>query len=296
MSTEIAADELVARVQELQEELDLIADPRDRGRAEAFVSAVVDLYGEGLRRVVGALEQEQGEGAAALRERLTEDGVVASLLLIHDLYPVPLEQRVAEALDSVRPYLESHGGDMELLGIEDGVARLKLAGSCKTCPASSATLELAVKQALDEAAPDLTGLVVEGIESPAASQSEPSGTELPVLQVEQGTVGPVASWHQLDGIGTVEEGRLRHEEIDGIPLMVARIDGTLLAFRDSCATCGAELSAGTLLGGLLDCPACGARFDLPSAGRALADGGAQLEPVPLLPENGGARVALAGRS
>ena len=35
-----------------------------------------------------------------------------------------------EALDSVRPYMESHGGDVELLGIEDGVARLRLEGSC----------------------------------------------------------------------------------------------------------------------------------------------------------------------
>ena len=46
-----------------------------------------------------------------------DDGVVASLLLMHGLYPVPLEDRVREALDSVRPYMESHGGDVELLGI-----------------------------------------------------------------------------------------------------------------------------------------------------------------------------------
>ena len=75
--------------------------------------------------------------------------------------------------------------------------------------------------------------------------------------------------------------------------MVARIDGILLAFRDSCAACGAEVSRGTLLGGLLGCPECGVQFDLPTAGKAVTDGGAQLEPVPLLPGDGGARVALA---
>ena len=60
---------------------------------------------------------------------------------------------MVEALDSVRPYMESHGGNVELLGLEDGVARIRLQGSCDGCPASSATLELAIKQALEEAAP-----------------------------------------------------------------------------------------------------------------------------------------------
>ena len=40
--------------------------------------------------------------------------------MIHDLYPVPIEERVMQALDTVRPYMESHGGNIELLGIEDG--------------------------------------------------------------------------------------------------------------------------------------------------------------------------------
>ena len=94
-------------------------------------------------------------------------------MLIHDLYPVPLEERVAEALDSVRPYMESHGGNVELLCLEDGVARLRLEGSCDGCPASSSTLELAIKTALEEAAPDLIGIEVEGLEqdllNPASS-------------------------------------------------------------------------------------------------------------------------------
>jgi Fe-S cluster biogenesis protein NfuA/nitrite reductase/ring-hydroxylating ferredoxin subunit len=287
MDSERSADQLVARVQELQEELDRLPDPRSRELADALIAAVVDLYGEGLRRVAGFID-EGGEATEELRQKMAGDGVVASLLLIHDLYPVPLEQRVRDALDSVRPYLESHGGDMELIGIEDGVARLRLQGSCKTCPASSATLELAVKQALDEAAPDLEGLVVEGMEGATA---EPvAGTELPVMQVP----APAApSWHELDGAGAVEEGRVRQLEIAGTALLAARVDGVLLVFRDSCPGCGARVSAGTLLGGVLSCPECGLRFDLPTAGRAIGNGGAQLDPVPLVPGQGGARVALA---
>jgi Fe-S cluster biogenesis protein NfuA len=169
---ELTPDVLVARVQELEERLDAIADPVAREVAEGLVAAVMDLYGEGLERILRALD-EAGPPAAELRGRIVDDGVVGSLLLIHGLYPVDLETRVQEALDGVRPYMHSHGGDVELLGLEDGVARLRLEGSCQGCPASSATLEQAIRQALEEAAPDLQGLEVEGIQ---AAVRAPMGT------------------------------------------------------------------------------------------------------------------------
>ena len=97
------------------------------------------------------------------RARLAGDGVIGSLLLMHGLYPVPLEQRVREALDSVRPYMESHGGNVELLGLEDGVARIRLQGHCVGCAASASTLELGIRQALEATAPELEGLEVEGV-------------------------------------------------------------------------------------------------------------------------------------
>ena len=108
---------------------------------------------------------------------------MASLMLIHDLYPVGLAERVDEALAAVRPYMESHGGDVELLGLADGVARIRLSGSCDGCPASASTLELAIKQALDEHAPDLEALEVEGGVEGAGIEAEPSGTALPIVQV-----------------------------------------------------------------------------------------------------------------
>jgi Fe-S cluster biogenesis protein NfuA len=83
--------------------------------------------------------------------------------LMHDLYPVALEDRVTEALDSVRPYMESHEGGVELLSLEEGVARLRLQGHCHGCAASQATLELAIREALEQHAPDLLGLEVEGV-------------------------------------------------------------------------------------------------------------------------------------
>ena len=93
------------------------------------------MYGSGLERIVDALFAA-GEDGERLAVSLAEDPLVATLLLIHDLHPVPLEERVQAALDSVRPYMESHGGNVELLSLSDGVARIHLQGSCSDCSAS----------------------------------------------------------------------------------------------------------------------------------------------------------------
>ena len=112
----LTSEQLIERVQALTAQLEEVQDFQARAVADELVASIMQLYGEGLERILAALDDEA-------RGRLVEDGVVASLLLIHGLYPVDLETRVREALDSVRPYMESHGGDVELVAIEDGVAQ-----------------------------------------------------------------------------------------------------------------------------------------------------------------------------
>lgn len=183
MATEHQApEELVERVQELLGSLDEIADPVAQQRVQELIGTVLELYGAGLERVLGIVD-DAGDDALPIRQALLDDGVVSSLLLIHGLYPISLEERVVEALDSVRPFLASHGGNVELLGIDDGVARLRLEGSCDGCPASAATLEHALKEAIDATAPDLLGLEVEGVVGLEDQAEEPAGLSLPLVQV-----------------------------------------------------------------------------------------------------------------
>jgi Fe-S cluster biogenesis protein NfuA len=86
---------------------------------------------------------------------------------VHDLHPVDVETRVRHALEEVRPYLGSHGGDVELLGVADGVARLRLAGTCNGCPSSTVTLQNAIEEAIMRAAPDLERIDAEGVAEPS---------------------------------------------------------------------------------------------------------------------------------
>ena len=130
------------------------------GRPEVteLVQALLEMYGEGLRRIVGRLD-------GALDE-LAHDELVAHLLLLHGLHPVPLTARVEGALEEMRPYLDTHGGDVRLLGVSDGVVRLQLQGSCSGCPSSALTLKHAVEEAIHRAAPDVTDIVAEDAPAP----------------------------------------------------------------------------------------------------------------------------------
>ena len=265
-------EQLIARVQELTGRLEDLDDPACRGLAEELTSAVVQMYGAGLERIVELAD-------AGTREAMAKDSLVAGLLMIHDLFPVPIEDRVAQALDTVRPYMESHGGNVELLGIEDGVAKLRLEGSCKSCRASSSTLELAVRQALEEAAPDLLGMDVEGV---VEEEDEVTGVALPMAN-------GAPSWHILD---IAAPDALTATAIDDVSLFVANVDGTLLAYRNKCPDCGGALDGGALDDGALRCPACGRGYFLPQAGRSMDDEHLQLQPIPLLREAEGIKVAL----
>jgi Fe-S cluster biogenesis protein NfuA/nitrite reductase/ring-hydroxylating ferredoxin subunit len=301
--TSPAPEQLMGRIQELTAQLETLDDRRRQQIGEALMAAIVQMYGGGLERIVEIVD---GAGAAgeAIKQALVDDGVVASLLLIHDLYPVSLEQRVMEALERVRPYMESHGGNVELIEIRDGVARLRLQGSCKSCAASASTLELAVRQALEEAAPDLAGMDVEGIDAETGfaefdvdgihKTAPVGGVELPMAPAGPAPTSAMAapSWFELDGVAGLARGAMTAVSAAGVALMVANVEGTLLAYRDRCAGCGEPLRDGELSDSVLTCSGCGQRWSLPAAGRSLDESGGQLEPIPLLREQERVKVAL----
>jgi Fe-S cluster biogenesis protein NfuA/nitrite reductase/ring-hydroxylating ferredoxin subunit len=292
-------EQLVQSIQDLQERLETTGDTATREVADQLVSAVVRMYGAGLERIVDVLAGAGSDGRR-IADALSEDELVSTLLLIHDLHPVPLDDRVRAALDSVRPYMESHGGNVELLSLHDGVATIHLRGSCSDCAASAVTLELAIKQALEEAAPDLEGLEVLGVAPqttggpglPMVSgspQLAPTDMELPVVIAGP---APQPSWVEVQSVAGLADGALAAVSVAGSDLFVANVDGTLLAYRDRCANCGAALHAGALSAGALACPECDRSFFLPRAGRSLDDEHMQLEPVPLLRDEGRVKVAL----
>ncbi len=150
------------RLDALIADIERLADPVLRAKAQELVQGLLDYHGAGLRRLVEHIDAA-GDSGRRIIEELTRDPLVSSLLLLHGLHPTRLETRVEQALERVRPMLRSHGGDVELLSVVDGVVRLRMQGSCNGCPSSSVTLRTAIEEAINAAAPDLSALEVEGV-------------------------------------------------------------------------------------------------------------------------------------
>lgn len=166
-----------ARIEELIEQVNELPDAHTRTMVEELIQSLLDMYGEGLARILELTVMTDATSYALLKT-FSDDDLIGSLLLLHDLHPLDLETRVLQALDEVRPYLKSHGGNVELIGVDDGVARLRLEGSCNGCAASAITLKNTIEEAINKVAPDLERLDVEGV-----NDQPPTRTIAPVTFV-----------------------------------------------------------------------------------------------------------------
>jgi len=114
------------RIEELLAGLSQNADEQSLHAAEEAVRLLIEMYGEGLERIVEAIAQT--DPGSVLLKQLVDDDLIASLLIVHGLHPVPLEDRINQALDSVRPYLGSHAGGVEVIGVDDESTATAAAG------------------------------------------------------------------------------------------------------------------------------------------------------------------------
>ncbi|WP_430334324.1 NifU family protein [Rhodococcus sp. ACT016] len=270
--------------------------PVARERAEQLVREVVDLYGEALERILAAAARTPG-----LVDELARDELVSSVLLVSGLHPHDVETRVRKALDDVRPYLGSHGGDVELVEVsDDGVVRLRLLGSCHGCPSSSVTLQLAVEGAVQAAAPETTAIEVE------TDPGEPAAATPGVFSVDS-LMSHVRDPEQHPGtwMAAPEFADLAPDEVGGFTLggltmLVCRLGDEVFAYRDRCPACGNSM-AGTVMqrraGGavgdaVVRCPTCRAHYDVRRAGAGVETSGEHLDPLPVLVRDGVLSVAV----
>jgi len=282
-------------VREVSERIDTLLDELGESvpapaleRVEDLVQCVMALYGEGLGRVVGSLDD-------ATVRRLADDEVVGNLLVLHDLHPDDVDTRVQQALERVRPYLGSHAGGVSLSGVDGrGVVHLRLEGSCDGCPSSSLTVRSAIEDAILVAAPDVVAVEAEGMVE-GSVETGPSLLQIapfhPHDEPDQSgrQPGPQAGWAPVDL--DVPPRTMTGLDVAGNAVLVANLDGTLVAYLDRCPSCLRSMSEGTLAGDQLTCPS-GHAYDARLAGRALAVGEEHLTPLPLLPERGAWKVSL----
>jgi Fe-S cluster biogenesis protein NfuA/nitrite reductase/ring-hydroxylating ferredoxin subunit len=245
--------------------------------------------------------------APELINRFAADELVASLLLVHGLHPHGVERRIEDALDSVRPYLGSHGGDVTLLEVVDDsegmTVRLQFAGSCKSCPSSAVTLEFAVEDAVRAAAPEITSIEVVAAEPNSATSSSSGLISVDSLMSRVHTKDTAgAAWHPVPDISDLGPGEVGGFLVAGVPILACRVGDERFAYHDRCGSCEETLAGAALhrpMGApigqaVLRCPRCHAHFDVVHAGAGLDEGenAPHLDPIPLLLRDGVLSVAV----
>ena len=271
-----------SRIQELVEQIEALPHSPARVLFQECLESVLAFYGHGLERIL-QLVANAGPDGQKLYGDLIHDKVVRGLLLIHDLHPVDIETRLREALDKVRPYLESHGGNVELISLIDDVARLRLQGTCKSCASSAVTLELAIRNAIEEACPDLIRFEVEG------APAQDTGTTV-VSDPKRAT----PDWIVIDDAQQLDNDEGISVRVADVRLIVCRVNGNLYAYRNNCPTCNMPLTAGIVDGGLLQC-GLGHQYDVRHAGLSLENPKVHLDPFPLLVRDDTVKVAMVRR-
>jgi Fe-S cluster biogenesis protein NfuA/nitrite reductase/ring-hydroxylating ferredoxin subunit len=290
----------LARVDTLVGELQQLSDPVSWALIEELLSTVLDVHGEALARVLEAFGPRGDAGADRLLERMAADDVIRGVLLLHGLHPQDLRTRVEGALESVRPYMRSHGGGVELIGVAGDVVRIRLQGHCQGCPSSMVTLKLAVEKAIYEAAPDIGGIeVADAVDArPAGPPSMEGLVSLPVVASAaprapaRPAATPSGEWVTLEARASdIRNGSVLRTVADGAVILVARSGDIFYAYAATCPGCTRTMDGASLDGAALVCDRCSARFDIRRAGAGI-DSDRRIEPLPLLEDSGVLRVAM----
>lgn len=275
------------KIETLVQTIESAADPNVRSSAIELMQSLMELNGAGFERMMEIIFDSGAKGVEIIDD-FARDELVESLLLLYGLHPLDIETRILQALDKVRPYLQSHKGNVELVGVNEGVVHLKLQGSCDGCASSAMTLKLAIEEAIYESAPDIVALEVEGV----VQQPKPSAfVQLERAKAVNGTERE-NGWKEVSGLASLADGKVKTIEISSRPVVFCRIGKDYYAYSESCPECGKTMSSASLEATALVCPACRGRFDVMRAGRGLDKPNLYLEPFPLLMEHGQAKIAL----
>ncbi|MEN1680136.1 MAG: NifU family protein [Planctomycetota bacterium] len=235
-------------------------------------SAIEQFHKAGLTHIVRTLKADP-RGKELLFSLVDDPGVYA-LFAMHGIVRQDLTTRVRRAIERVRPYMQSHGGDVTLVEVRENKVFVRLEGSCNGCSMSSITLKKTVEETINEDVPEIDGIEV----------VEPAPDNL----VQIAPLGAAdAGWVEGPMLDEIDSERPFAFQSGDADILLIRSKKGLRAYRNACAHQGAPLDGGVLdpEAGVITCPLHGFQFDTES-GECFSAPQCQLEPFPLREENG----------
>ena len=273
-----AVDDHAGRVAEL--------DADARTAALALKDAIEAFHRPGLVHIVRTLRDDP-RGKELLFE-LVDDPAVRAIFALHGIIKPDIMTRANVALDGVRPYLQSHGGDVELVRIENGRAAVRLHGSCNGCSMSAVTLREGVEEALVKGVVEIEGIDV--------LDDEPT-TALVSLSSTRRKGTAETGWVEGPPTGDVALGSMLRFDVETETgtdsFIVTNIANKFAVFRNACVHQGMTLDGGMIDDGIIVCPWHGFKFEA-TTGECISAPGAQLSPIPTRIESGHVWVRVRG--
>ncbi len=165
-------------IAELAEGLSNHPDSKVAERVEELLDWVDAVHREGLGRLIEMIRSWRGE---IFLESVARDEITGTMLRAYELgegLDPEAEAEVKKAIDAamaeINPLVESHGGSIEVVSVEDGVVKVRMHGTCNGCASSSATLTYGLEAALKNHWPSFRRLE----EVDAADDVNPSTVDL----------------------------------------------------------------------------------------------------------------------
>lgn len=269
-------------------------DPEARDAALALQQAVEAFHRPALVHIVRTLRDDP-RGKELLFE-LVDDPDVHAMFALHGIVRADPMTRAARALATVRPYLQSHGGDVELVRIEADTAYVRLHGSCSGCSMSAVTLREGVEEALVR--------MVDEIARVEVLDDEPTAAFIPVSAIGRKPGATDTGWVRTIAANDVADGSMVRFDVEIAPpagddaaqvdsFVLISHDGRISVFRNECVHQGRSLDGGSLVDGVIMCPWHGFRFDAGS-GECISAPNAQLAPIPTRIDDGHVWIRARG--
>jgi nitrite reductase/ring-hydroxylating ferredoxin subunit/Fe-S cluster biogenesis protein NfuA len=241
-------------------------DKSQRALALAYRRAIEALHKGALRKLIA--EVKAAPGALEALRAAAADPLVYAVLRHHGLVRPSLQERIEQALASIRPMLAAHGGDVEFVAfLPPDAVEVRFLGNCDHCPSSTLTFVAGVKQAIEDNCPEITQV----------RQVKGSGAAKGAIDfVSPFAAAPAAKWLHAATLDSIPEGGAMACAVDGAPVILSRFGRVVTCYRDACAHLGSPLSGGAVADGRIVCPRHGFEYDL-RTGECLTAPQAQLQ-------------------
>ena len=260
----------LSRLLEDIERLDAIFaewDDAPRSAVHAYRTAIEALHGDAIRRLVGALKNDPA--AAAAMKHAAADEIVYAVLRRHNVIKPSIAERVETALQSVRPMLASHGGDIELVKVVPPAIEVRFTGACDGCAASALTFHAGVKKAVEDACPEITDII--------QVKGHAGGANGAVNFISPFALNASGDWLFAGRLNEIPEGGVCALSLGGEKVLLFRRGPVVACFRNACAHLGLPIDDGDVEDAIITCPHHGFRYDLTS-GECLTAPEVQLQP------------------